>query len=194
MLSLEQEVNEYLTWGHYDFINNCNSGNLLDFSIKMSSNRHFHLEVKEKCQRTAVKNWPTVETPEEFIFILDELTARRMIRLSPYSGLLVRNNMTGKYYFIDVVSLWLMPRVRVNRPLKDDYSQVKGKWMLDVRNFVPCSSPEIVMRSLSEYLGSQTRIFNDITACLGHFCNESVGYGGEVRTKEQRTHDYASTR
>lgn len=192
MQSLEEEMREQLAKCNIGFTDNSGSPTKLDFRIAITEKCGFWLEVKEKRQHTKKSNWPEIDIPEEHLFILDDLSARKLLRHSPLSGLAVRNNVTGRYYFIDVVTLFLMPKLRVNR-LLNERGELKGKWMIDIRNGTLCGSSEDVIRAMYHYTGDIEKVFTE-TACYGYFVNEHVGLGGEFRTQEQRKYDYAATR
>lgn len=193
LVSLEQEVDQYLKSKKIKFYNNTNHPNRLDFTIILPEYEKFYLEVKEKRQHTKTSQWPSVDIPESELFILDDLSARKILKMAPNSGLLVRSNITGRYYFYDVVTLWSVPRLRVNRALNREETVIKGKWMLDLRNAVVGAQVADGWAAVLRYLRDQRSIFTE-TACYGDFFGESIGLGGEIRTREFKIQDYNSTR
>ncbi len=137
MISFEREIKEFLTSKRIVFVDNGSDYKEPDFYIH-GKNRIAHLEVKEKRQHYNPSQWPIIQ--EQFMFILDELTARKLMRYEETGCLFVRDNLTGFYYFANVLSLWLMPRYRCNREM--DKGHLKGKWILDLRDFM--SSDKLV--------------------------------------------------
>jgi hypothetical protein len=192
MLSFEQEIAQYLENTNFPQENNCASNKLLDFTLYFGK-RKFHIDAKEKRQRINTVAWPTVDIPEEWMFIVDDLSARKLILFAPNSGLAIRDNVQGNYYFVNVVDLMLMPHKRVNRSLRNDDTILKGKWIVDLRNFVPCSGVDEIIVAAYGYMKSRTDIFSE-PACYGDYWGELIGLGGETRTRAYRDADYAATR
>jgi hypothetical protein len=192
MLSLEREIAEYLFYVGVPYEDYTGSRHKLDFAVHIN-NTTFRLDAKEKRQRINIRAWPTVSIPERYLFILDDLSARKVLRLSPNSGIVIRDNVAGGYFFMDVVNLMLMPRVRVNRSLSRDDTVLKGKWMLDLRNGSPCGTLDDVFLCIERYLQSKFTIFGQ-TDCYGDYYGELIGLGGETRTGEHRRIDFGGTR
>jgi hypothetical protein len=179
----------YLRRNQIKFHDNRQSPNQADFILRVSGH-NFHLEVKEKRQRINTSNWPKVDIPEEHLFIIDELTARRLLIQSPYAGVLVRDNLAEIYVYFDIIALWLIPKTRVNRVL-NERGQAKGKWMIDLRNGDQVYSVQGGLGRIYRYVQESSMIV-EMTECYGEF--EDVPTGGELRTREHRQKDYAATR
>jgi len=192
MEPLEAEVDDYLREQRVDFRNNTSSATKLDFTLYLHEGIRFYLEVKEKRQPTKMSQWPDIGIEEKHLFILDDLSARKILRQSPNSGVFIRNNVLGKYYFFDVVTLWSVPRVRVNRYLDREHTKAKGKWLLDLRNSHSGRNVGMLLPTIMRYLENQRYLFSD-TACY-EYIGEEIGIGGEVRTKEHRRLDINATR
>lgn len=190
--SLESDVHHYLWRNKIAFTDNRKSLTEADFILHFRR-ADFHLEVKEKRQHVKLSNWPETNIKEEHLFILDELTAKRLMSHVPYAGVLIRDNLTGIYSFLDVLGLWLMPKIRANRVLNDQ-GQMKGKWMLDQRNGLRGTDLQLIFPQIFEWAVEEAPSLVERTACYGVFSNEQVPNAGEYRTKEQRQHDYAETR
>jgi len=194
MISLEQQVKQWLSNNDVPYFDNTGSPDMPDFTINFPGSAYdFMLEVKEKRQPVKISNWPRVDTRDEDILILDELTARRLMQWSPSAGVLFRDNITKRFVFMDVSRLWLMPRTRVNRRMSEDSEIFKGKWMLNSVNGVVTKSLDVVMRAVREY-GARCGWIADQSQCLNTFAGETVQVGGEVRTKRMKEYDYNATR
>jgi len=187
-LSFEREVEELLQNRSVIYRSNVQSTKLPDFTIGTSS--AFHVELKEKRNRYSPKNWKG-EMPQQWMFILDELTVRKLTLTYSCSGIMVRDDSAVGYYFCGIICLLTMPRVRTNRMMMGSY--VKGKWILDLRNFKKADSLPGAMRNLKLYRAS---CIKDATqsACYGEYIGEDVGISGSDRTVEQIKHDYEATR
>ena len=191
IISLEQEVRDYLVGHSIQFQDFSYKPTTPDFGIFYGSETTMWLEVKEKRQRIKKINWPATDTPEEYLFILDELTARRLLLLAPYAGVIVRDNTTWRYTFISVLNLWLMPKLRVNRRTSDKH--LKGKWLLDMRNGVISRSFPGALKAFYEYAHNARQGF-EMDRCVGRYVGETVNEGGELRTEEMRLFDLLMTR
>ncbi|MDM8549242.1 hypothetical protein QUF72_04155 [Desulfobacterales bacterium HSG2] len=192
--SFEQELKQYFKQHQIVFDDNSGSFKRLDFGFGDSkSKRYFSFDVKEKRQRYATRNWPT-EIPEEHLFIIDDLAARKILAYAPNSGLVVRDNIRRKYFFFSVVDLYLMPKQRVNREIRKNVRSVKGKWMTDLRNGHAYDSLAEVFSGIEAYLDSREDIFLNILECYGEYAGEEVPKGGIVRRPEHWTVDVEETR
>ena len=190
MQSFEKEMKQFLDKLNLPYEDNREANNMPDFSIWIAD-KIFRLEVKEKRRRTKLGNWPAVRTPEEFLFLIDELTARRVLCYAPAAGVILRDNNHRRYVFVHVVNLWTQPRVRVNRKVSDTH--MKGKWMLDMRNNVVTKSLDVAMRAVCEFAEKLDAIAS-VPGCLGHYVDEQIPIGGEYRTKAMKEYDYQVTR
>jgi hypothetical protein len=191
--SLENETREFLLKYSVMFIDNSRSFDRLDFSFYSDPiHTNFQVETKEKRQHIDLENWPPVGIPEKHLFILDDLSARKLLKASPYSGIIVRDNLLHRYYFFDVVKLLLMPRVRVNRSL-DGKEKLKGKWLIDLRNGIESGDLYGIFKSIREYIDSIDVIFSS-PECFGDFVGEEISKGGIPRGAGYRNHDFEETR
>ncbi len=86
------------------------------------------------------------------------------------------------YYFYSVVDLFLMPKQRVNRTIRsqrkstgtDEAEELKGKWLIDLRN--GHASPDLrgAFVHIKHYLDEREAIFHEILACHGDFVGEEM--------------------
>jgi hypothetical protein len=195
MLSLEQEIKIYFQQSGISFSDNCTSFKKLDFSFgDRQSKRQFHVDAKEKRQRYNMYNWPDIEIPEQYLFVLDDLAARKILAYAPNSGLVVRDNPHRSYFLFTVVDLYLMPKQRVNRKISKTVETYKGKWLIDLRNGHLCRQLTDVFSSIDHYLDDRQDIFQNILACYGQYVGENVGVGGVVREPKHWQIDVEETR
>ena len=193
-ISLEQEVRDLLSAREVSFQAFCEEFDNLDFCIDSPQRGRFYFDVKEKLQPVRRENWPETVIPREHLFILDDLAARKVLRFAPESGLVVRDNTRDLYFFFSVVDLFLMPRVRVNRPIGTYETKLKGKWLVDLRNGACCPSLLEVFERIAAYHDTRDEIFQNVLACYGDYHGEQVGEGGIVRQAGHWARDRKSTR
>lgn len=129
----EEEFRKFLQQRHARFIDQTRSYHDADFALMLSDGARFALEVKEKRQAYVKSVWPA-NTPEPHMFILDELTVRKCLGFAPRAGVAIKDVIGERYVFFSVIDLALMPRVRVNRRIERNQPDLKGKWIVDLRN------------------------------------------------------------
>lgn len=194
-LSFEQEIKAYFIQHQIAFRDNSESFKKLDFSFgDKAAKKHFSFDVKEKRQHYTERNWPDTEIPESYLFILDDLAARKILAYSPNSGLVVRDNMSEQYIFFSVVDLFLMPKKRVNREIRKNIQGMKGKWMIDLRNGRRFGKLADVFAEIEAYLNSREDIFMRILECYGDYAGEEIRKGGIPRRPEHWSTDVKETR
>ena len=191
MISLEQEVRDYLLINNYRWSDSTGSMTTPDFGILLST-RVFQLEVKEKQKPYTASNWGIPEKDEVYTFILDDLSARKILRCSP-SALLIRNVEEDYFIFTDL-DLSLIPKKRVNRKINKVVDSLKGKWLIDLRSATRVVDLEDALSFLKEYQLKRNNLYLEGTACYGNYHNEDVGIAGTVRTSKYWKQDLASTR
>jgi hypothetical protein len=195
MASLEQEVKEFLTKANIKYEEGCNKFDKLDFCIRSQENRgDFHFDAKEKMQRISTGNWPMVNIPEEYLFIIDDLATRKILMKAPRSGVVIRDNLNHRYFFATVLDLFLMPRRRVNRDIQKSVMTRKGKWLIDLRNCIKCNNLSEVMIEIIKYLNSFKMTYEDMLECYGTYVGETIEKGGIVRQPKHWENDVSSTR
>jgi hypothetical protein len=188
--SFEREIREYLDKMGVEFEDHGASFTKPDFYIKGLTSM-FYVEVKEKRQKYNTDLWP-ISFPEHHAFILDELTARKMMQYPLNGCVLVRDNTTGLYFFADVMALWLMERTRC---VRNHNNVLKGKWVLDLRNFMASDQLADMFVFMRDYLTVSTGLVNrDVWLHRPDFPGERIEVSGTPRTKEQKAHDIAETR
>lgn len=195
MTSLEQEIRDILTGNRTHFRSDCESHLELDFTLLDGDGKTLiAFDAKEKQRRILLDHWPATGIPEPYLFILDDLAARKVLAHAPNSGLIVRDNLHSRYFFISVVDLFLMPRRRANRPINRNTPALKGKWLIDLRNGVECPRLLDAFVAMKRYLDEHEAIFVKTLACYGGYHGETIYTGGEERKPEHWEKDVSSTR
>lgn len=188
MLSFEQMTDKHLKANNYIYKNYCNSTTEPDFVLALKNHR-FSIDVKEKRQK--YKGHWTDKIPEQHLFIIDDLAARKTFIDGPYSAIVVADRNSNKYYIFDALTMSLMPKTRVNRRLAG--GSLKGKWLVDLRNAEEAESLEEVMKLLKNYAHfCDKKLCLKPTECLFQFRGENVDVRGTTRTKNQRQHDFSN--
>lgn len=185
MVSLEQEIKDHFK--PYLIIDNTSSYKDLDFQ-----HNGMALDAKEKRQKYNTNNWNT-DIPEEHLFIIDDLAARKVLLKAPKSGLIVRDNVTGKYYLFSVLDLFSMPKQRANRRIEKSSPALKGKWLIDLRNGFKADSLSTIFEAIDLYIHTMDASYSKLE-CHGDYHDEDIGVGGTTRTAGYWKTDYESTR
>lgn len=192
--SLEQEIHAYFQERRLAYDDHSQSFTQLDFGFgDPFANRYFAFDAKEKQRPYNPRNWPTA-IPEPHLFILDDLAARKVLLHAPNAGILVRDTPQKRYVFFTVVDLFLMPKQRVNRPIRRNQADKKGKWLIDLRCGQVFSRLADVFAAIEGYLDNRKAIFHEIHACYGAYQGETIDEGGIVRRPGHWKHDVESTR
>ncbi|MCC6723668.1 MAG: hypothetical protein IT258_04110 [Saprospiraceae bacterium] len=194
MLSFEQEIKAFLQSRKLEYKDGSSSFKRLDFSVRLDENWTFHFDAKEKRQKINLFNWKITAEQEPHTFIIDDLAARKILAFGPYSGMVVRDNLLGGYYFYSVLDLFLMPKTRVNRPIEKNTKAMKGKWVIDLRSGTKCANMDEVMHLIRNFIAKREDLFLNILDCYGNYHGESIGERGEVRRAEHWDTDVKETR
>lgn len=186
-MSLEKKLVGYLKQKEVKFVDNTNSKSLPDFFIDCKSGTRVSLELKEKKKSYSLKNWPKFKPmgiEEEFAFIEDELSIRRLCYYGPHSFLLVYDQASSKsFYLFDLLDLFCVPKARTNRKVQ---SGLKGKWLLDLRWGVKLDSIDDLIPGLTGKFKKQKSAYgfdrsNTLTECYGDYLSEELGVSGIPR-------------
>ncbi len=194
MISFEQEIKAFLQSKKLEYKDSSSSFKRLDFSVRLDENWTFHFDAKEKRQKLNLFNWKLTADQEPHTFILDDLAARKILAFGPYSGMVVRDNLLGGYYFYSVLDLFLMPKIRANRPIEKNAKAMKGKWVIDLRSGKKCASMDEVLQLFKLYISKREDLFLNILDCYGNYQGEDIGERGEVRRPEYWETDVKETR
>jgi hypothetical protein len=205
MISFEQEVKDFFRSNNLHFIDNSTAYKLLDFTVTnlicedvngVNTPKKLYLEVKEKRQQYNTDNWDMINVEDEpLTFIVDELSCRKILGYAPFSGLLIRNNLNGSYYWFSVLDLFLMPKKRANRQIqKNRDTHLKGKILLDLRSGKQFTSLTDVFGCIQESLRKRAHDYVELTACYGAYFGENIPIQGIIRNAGHWDTDVTETR
>ena len=104
----------------------------LDFQVLAPGERLCEIELKAKHQ--PYRAWADLRpgTLQRDLFIVDELTLRKMITAGRYAFLLVNDQPENRWLVWSTMELVLATKVRVNRRLATGTDRLKAKVLLDV--------------------------------------------------------------
>lgn len=128
------------------------------------------------------------------MFILDELTVRKCLGFAPRAGVAIKDVIGERYVFFSVIDLALMPRVRVNRRIERNQPDLKGKWIVDLRNGRQATTLDELLGHIQTYLANLHSILYEIHPCYGDYVGETVADGGITRRPEHWSQDVRSSR
>jgi hypothetical protein len=195
MLSFQQEFQNFLLKHKIAFQSNTESFNELDFDIFSSVHQcTFRVELKEKRQKYVAKDWSLTDEAERFIFIVDDLSIRKILKHAPLSGLLIRDITTNRFHFYSVVDLMLIPKKRMNRNISKTTLSLKGKWLINLGDSYTTPNLKNIIDHISDYIENQKTIFIDTLECFGHYQSEQIGISTSVREKKYWNIDVDSTK
>lgn len=192
-VSFEQEIRNYLLEQRWPFNDQTRAYHELDFTLLLPAGVRFHLEAKEKQKPYNPRSWPEF-APEPDLFILDDLTVRKCLAFSPRAGVVVKDAPGKRYLFFSVVDLALMPRQRVNRAIEKNARELKGKWLIDLRNGNTAPGMHELMGFVDGYIDQLNTLLFEMHACYGDYAGENIGEGGVVRQPSHWDKDVRSTR
>ncbi|MFO7633772.1 MAG: hypothetical protein R6W76_14605 [Caldilinea sp.] len=192
-LPFEKELREFLHQKNARFVDQTKGFYDADFALMLSDGSRFALEVKEKRQPYSVQSWPQ-GTPEAHMFILDDLTVRKCLGFAPRAGIAVKDVVGKRFVFYSVIDLALMPRVRVNRRIERNKPDLKGKWVLDLRNGKRAATLDDMLGHIQSYLGNLHSILYEIHPCHGEYIGETVGEAGITRRPDHWEQDVRNNR
>lgn len=180
-IPFETELKTYLQghlWLRFD--DYTNSYHELDLRL-IGRTHDFHLELKEKKQPYKRSSWPDTGVPWDHLFILDDLSARKVLFAGTNAGIAIRDKLLGRYVFMSVVDLAMMPKVRFNRETNFGGSpDVKGKWAIDLRNGVQSTTLDQLISSVGRYVAGRTQALS-MKQCWGEYPGEEIRSGGIPR-------------
>ncbi len=196
MIGFESDIKRFLKDKNIDFTDNCTSYKKLDFTFNNFFNeRNLHVDVKEKRQKISILNWPSIaEDKEAYAFIIDDMAVRKTIAYAPYSGLIIRNNLTMYYYWLSVMDLGMMPKQRVNRPIEKNELHYKGKWIIDLRNAIAKNTLDEIFDVIKLYCEDVFNISTRHLPCYGNYINENISIEGAIRKPSYWNKDVKETR
>ena len=189
-MNFEQELKAFLSARDVRFVDRTGSHSDLDFTL---TDADVHFDAKEKKQRFAMRHWTEANIPEKYFFILDDLSARKILLRSPRSFLLIRDSSRGAHYYVfSIVDLLCIPKKRVRRILEGNTTSFKGKWLIDLRHGKAFDELDAAVKFMTEYPKNFERIFKDHIDCWGEYEGENIPIGGTPRTKRDWAKDLKS--
>lgn len=194
MQSFESSLRKFIEKSGYEYRDYTASYNKLDFTIHLNNGVWLKLDAKEKRQPLKRSNWdvPDWISPGDE-FILDDMSARKILAVAPFSAISVLDVPRKRIFVTDVLDLMFMPRERRNRKVAKN--KVRGKWLLSLQNFVEVQ-PKDLLKYFEQTMDKKTREFryNKISECYGAWRGEKITGGGVLRSDALKRFDYLATR
>lgn len=131
----EEKVGEWL--GDWK-VSNLDSTERLDWWVP-----GFYVDVKEKRQKLSSR-WHLIDSPEQDMFVIDELSVRKAVKHYPHAYFLIRDVPCDRFFLARVDEMFSAERGRLNRTGKTGHQ--KGKWVVDLQNFRQLVNPELQLR------------------------------------------------
>ncbi len=178
---LEREIKSYLSLHDEPFSDFSTSHTALDFFLPR---RNIHIDAKEKRQRFSMKNWKEARMPQEHLFIIDDLSVRKLLLHAPNSFTLIKDSSVtpAMYYVYSIVDFLCIPKVRCRRPIRRTMVAFKGKWIIDLRDAAAFETLEDAITYTTSYKKKHTAIFEGQIDCWGKYPSERVSRSGSMRT------------
>jgi len=144
-MKFEEEIAQFYKENNIAIINTCESNKTVDFLIE-----NVFIDAKEK---TKTSNHWTKNIPAKYIIILDELSVMRCLNCGLQSGFVIKDNINKIYYFMPIIDVIRAKKELVNRPIEDKKGKVhlKGKWILDLRDFKSCTCLYAIHDEIKKY-------------------------------------------
>lgn len=176
----EQEIKQFLASHRIPVEDGTRSNTALDFHLP----RHnISFDAKEKAQPFSMKNWSEAPMPQENLFIIDDLAARKLLRHAPLSFCLIKDSSIAPtmYYIYSVVDLLCVPKRRVKRPIERTVKAFKGKWLLDLRDAAAFAGLADAIHYMLTYEKKFSLIFSEHIDCWGKYPSEEIKSSGSTR-------------
>ena len=185
---LEQEIKAYLRSQGIGFSDFSSSHTAVDFFLPQ---HNVYIDAKEKRQHFSMKNWKEARMPEEFLFIIDDLAARKLLLHAPNSFTLVRDSSVSPpmYYVYSIVDFLCIPKTRCRRPIRRTTTAYKGKWIVDLRDAAAFDSLAGAIGYVITFKKKHAAIFENHIDCWGKYHSEHIGKSGSVRTTHYWSED-----
>lgn len=156
--------------GEFEILDSTDSFDDLDFELGCRGRRVF-LEVKEKKQRYRDRWTDLAGIPEERLFILDELSVRKIMLRCPRAFLLVHDAMTDRLSLFGALELLTVPKSRVNRSIDGGVATFKGKWLVDLSHAAGFDQMPDALDLVKRRIGSEDEAWKSL-ACHGRYEGE----------------------
>lgn len=187
----EKEVKALLNDRNIRFKDGTRSTSELDFFLP---DYHIHFDAKEKAQPFSMNNWAEARMPQEFLFIIDDLAARKLLQHAPLSFCLIKDSSISPpmLYIYSIVDLLCIPKKRVKRPIERTVKAFKGKWLIDLRDAAVFDALGDALDYMLTYKRKFPLIFNTHIDCWGRYPSEEVKPSGRVRSAKYWAKDSQS--
>lgn len=170
----EREVGRALRAdGEFELLDATESYDEVDFELGCRGRRAF-LEIKEKRQRYREAWVEASGVRQEDLFILDELSARKIVLRAPRAYLLVKDQTEGSLVVLGALELITVPKARVNRSIDGGVATFKGKWLIDLRHGKSFDSLPEALDLIKRRSSSEEELWSSL-ACHGRYENEILG-------------------
>lgn len=195
MISLEQEIKNYLSSRSIPFVDNSDSYDKLDFTIGDKPGKVYHIDAKEKRQRYNPASWGIHPHTEPYAMIIDDLAHSKIVGQSPRSGIIVRDNVRGGYYWYNVLDLCKIEKTRANRAIcRNGVTYYKGKIILDLRHALCSDTLHGAFDYIRAYERNRKYYFTKHHECYGKYFGEVIPTLGQTRKPEHWNEDILATR
>jgi hypothetical protein len=176
----EQEVKSFLTANQIPFEDGTKSKSALDFHILR---RKIFFDAKEKTQPFSMNNWNEATVPQDNLFIIDDLAARKLLQHAPLSFCLIKDSSIAPpmLYIYSIVDLLCIPKQRVKRPIERTVKAFKGKWLLDLRDAAVFDELGDAIKYMLAYEKKFPLIFGEHIDCWGKYPSEEIKTSGRTR-------------
>lgn len=158
--------------GEFEILDSTDSYDEVDFELGCRGRRIF-LEAKEKKQRYREAWVEAAGLPEEHLFILDELAARKVVLRSPRAYVLINDHVAGNLHVFGALEIVCIPKRRVNRSIDGGKATYKGKWLIDLRHAEPAADLADALAFVKRRASSEEEIWRSL-ACHGRYEGETV--------------------
>lgn len=172
--TFEREVGKALRKdGEFELLDSTESYDEVDFELGCRGRRIF-LEIKEKRQPYREAWLEASGIKQERLFILDELSARKIVLRAPRAYLLVKDHLQSSLTLFGALELVTLPKTRINRSIDGGIATYKGKWLIDLRHGKGCETLPEAFELIKRRSSSEEELWSSL-ACHGRYENETLG-------------------
>lgn len=158
--------------GEFELLDATDSFDEVDFELGCRGRRIF-LEVKEKRQsyREAWSDAAGIDEPT--LFILDELSARKIVLRAPRAYLLLNDSIRSKMFVLGALELITIPKMRVDRSIDGGIATFKGKWLIDMHHGEEVQNLGDACELIKRRCSSEDEMWRAL-ACHGRYDREKL--------------------
>ena len=158
--------------GELVYLDSTDSFDEIDFELGCRGRRLF-VEVKEKLQHYRAAWQEASAVPEEDLFILDELAARKIILRAPRAYLLIHDAICERLSVFGALELLTAPKDRLDRSIEANVATFKGKWLIDLLHGFECASLAEALDYIKRRSTSEEDAWQGL-ACHGRYRDEHL--------------------